>query len=314
MEAADDDSSEQDTRRRRRRIPADEIRIAMFGAARELVYQQGVQISLEELSFEHVISLAGVSRSSAYRIWPYKGDFVQDLLCDLAGPNWLGTAALDRETIDLAWRIVDENASELDTAEGRRRVLLEAVKRCVMQNFTALRESNEWHIYVALNATAKSARNEESRLRVVAAQQHSEMTFIDRMTEFYTEILAELGLQMRHSAYTIRHLAMAGAAIVEGLALRQLIADTVEKAKRPPLVPDHGWSFSGVLSAPLPAPMGSRDLDWSLAAIGFLGILNIMTEPVPERGTDHPTPRRDQDQDTLADQDVPIEEPAGRSS
>src|SRR5689334_2495490 len=88
-------------RRRRQRIPAEEIRQRMFDAARRMVYESGVQISLEELSFEEVIQAAGVSRSSAYRIWPYKGDFVQELLCHLAGPQWLGTAAFDQETIDL---------------------------------------------------------------------------------------------------------------------------------------------------------------------------------------------------------------------
>lgn len=278
---ASDDTSTGQQRRRRQRIPADKIRKEMFEAARKLVYAQGVQISLEELSFERVIALAGVPRSSAYRLWPYKGDFVQDLLCDLAGPNWLGTAAFDQETIDAAKRVVSDHADKLRSQEGRREVLLEAVRVGVARNFRAIMESNEWHIYVALNASMGSTGDDESRLRIAAALQHSEMTFIDRMSDFYSQMLAALGLRFRNEAYTVRHLAMAGASVVEGLALRRLLVKAVDEAKRPPVVPEHGWTLGDVLDPPLPGPGDDTAEDWSLAAIAFLGIVDIMSEPAP---------------------------------
>lgn len=264
-------------RRRRERIPAATIRSRMFEAARTFVYAQGVEISLEELSFEKVIERANVPRSSVYRLWPYKGDFVQDLLCDLAGPNWLGTAAFDDETIKKVEEVVSRNAAVLVTAEGRRQVLMEAVRVGVAQNFKALVESDEWHIFVALNASVDSAGDDESRLRVAAALQDSEMTFIDKMADFYSAMLDALGLRLRHS-YTVRHLAMVGASIVEGLALRRILVQAVDEARRPPLVVDHGWSLRDILGPPLPGPDNGED--WSLAAIGFLGIVDIMTEPI----------------------------------
>ena len=262
----------------------------MFEAARQLVYALGVQVSLEELSFEQVIELAGVSRSSAYRLWPYKGDFVQDLLCDLAGPNWLGTAAFDQETIDLAANIVMSNGDKLDSPEGRRQVLLDAVREGVAQNFKAIVESREWHIYVALNASIRTAGDDESRLRIAAALQHSEMTFVDRMADFYSGMLKVLGLRFRNDSYTVQHMAVAGAAVVEGLALRRLITTAVDGAKRPPYVPDHGWSLGDLLTANLPGPGESDAQHWSLAALAFLGIVDALTEPVgsepSERKTD----------------------------
>lgn len=251
----------------------------MFDAARQLVYAQGVQVSLEELSLEQVIELAGVSRSSVYRLWPYKGDFVQDLLCDLAGPSWLGTAAFDQDTVDLAANIVMGNADKLSSPEGRRQVLLDAVREAVAQNFKAIVESQEWHIYVALNASIRTAGDDESRLRIAAALQHSEMTFVDRMADFYAGMLEVLGLRFRNDSYTTRHMAVAGAAVVEGLALRRLVTMTVDGAKRPPYVPDHGWSLGDLLAANLAGPGGSDAQPWSLAALAFLGIVDALTEP-----------------------------------
>ncbi len=140
----------------------------------------------------------------------------------------------------------------------------------------------EWHIYVALNAAVGSAGNDEGRLRIAAALKHSEMTFNDRMSEFYGSMLPALGLELREG-YTVRHVAMAGAAVVEGLALRSLLENAVEQAQRPPLVPDHGWAFASVLGEPVPAPEGvESNQTWSLAAVAFLGILDSMTRPTAE--------------------------------
>jgi hypothetical protein len=148
-----------------------------------------------------------------------------------------------------------------------------------MQNFQAISASNEWHIYVALNAAVGSAGNDEGRLRIAAALKHSEMTFNDRMSDFYADMLQALGLELREG-YTVRHVAMAGAAVVEGLALRCLLNNAVEQAQRPPLVPDHGWAFASVLGEPVPAPEGADpDQAWSLPAVAFLGVLDIMTQP-----------------------------------
>jgi AcrR family transcriptional regulator len=267
-------------RRKRLRMPADEITERMFEAARQIVYAQGVQVSLEELGFEQVIELAGVSRSAAYRLWPYKGDFVQDLLCDLAGPSWLGTAAFDQETIDTATNVVMSSAEKLTTPEGRRQVLLEAIRQGVAQNFKAIVQSQEWHIYVALNASIRKAGDDESRLRIAAALQNSEMTFVDKMSEFYSGMLEFLGLRFRDDTYTVRHLAVAGAAVVEGLALRRLVTEAVEDARRPPVIPDHGWSLSDLLTASISGPPDAENQDWSLAALAFSGIVDALTEPV----------------------------------
>lgn len=269
--------------RRRLRIPAEEIRQRMFRSAQQMVYDQGVQIGLEELSFEKVIEGAGVSRSSAYRLWPYKGDFVEDLLCYLAGPTMLGNSAFDQDTIELVRSIVANSKADLNDPLEQRRVLLQAVREGVAQSFKAVTESREWYIYVALNASVKSAGSNESRVRIAAALLESQMNLIDKFAELYRQMLTATGTRMRNEAYTVRHIAVAGAAIVEGLALRQILAMAVDGANQPPSMPDHNWSLASLINDYLPGPSadGGTSDDWSLPALAFMGIIDAFGEAIP---------------------------------
>jgi AcrR family transcriptional regulator len=254
----------------------------MLAAARELVFASGVTISLEDLSFEEVIQHAGVPRSSVYRIWPYKGDFVDDLLCHMAGPNWFGTAAFDQETLDLAATVVADHQDMLATPEGRRAVLLEAVRQAALQNFRAIVDSQEWHIYVALVATARSTHDDEARERIEKALGASEEAFITKMAEFYEAMGQVLGRRLRKPEYSYHHVASAGAALVEGLALRQVLAQTLKSAPDNRKPHDRGFSLNELLNSPLPGPgIDGKPADWSLPALAFMAIVDSFTEPDP---------------------------------
>ncbi len=209
----------------RHRIPADEVRTKMLTAARDLVLASGVTVSLEDLSSEDVIRHAGVPRSSVYRIWPYKGDFVDDLLCHMAGPDWFGAAAFDQDTIDLPLKVAADHEQMLGTPGARRPVVVEAARRAVQRYLRAIVTSWEWQIYVALHATARSARDDQARERIGEAHGGSHAAFITKMAEFYQLMADGLGLRIRSPAYSYTHVAAALAPLVEGLALRQILAD-----------------------------------------------------------------------------------------
>jgi AcrR family transcriptional regulator len=54
-----------------------------------MVNRTGLTVSLDHISLEQVIRDAGVSRSAAYRRWPYKDLFFSDLVKQLAkAPPW----------------------------------------------------------------------------------------------------------------------------------------------------------------------------------------------------------------------------------
>jgi AcrR family transcriptional regulator len=271
-----------DSRHRRQRIPADEVRTKMLTAARDLVFASGVTVSLEELSLEDVIRHAGVPRSSVYRIWPYKGDFVDDLLCHMAGPNWFGAAAFDKDTIDLAMKVVADHEQMLGTPEGRRAVVLEAARQAVLRNFRAIVTSQEWQIYIALIATARSTRDDEARARIEEALGDSEAAFITRMADFYQLMGDALGFRLRSPAYSYTHLAAAAAALVEGLALRQVLAEARRDNPESRTRQHQNLDLEKLISSPLPGPgIDGKPAVWSLAALAFIGILDTFVEPDP---------------------------------
>jgi AcrR family transcriptional regulator len=253
---------------RRQRMSLQEVERRVIAKARELLIGQqgGLTVSLEHVNLEVIIAAAGVPRSSAHRRWPTKDEFVVDFLCDVAGPHWAGTAAFDPETIRVAVRTAQENAELLGSApdaatlaRNRRKLLREVVRVAARQNFNAILSSSEWRTYVALTATVVSMSDTAAQARIQQNLRLSENTFIDRMTTFYSNMASFLAFKPR-SPYTFRHLAAAGAAIVEGLALRHLLG--IEVVDAPLHLPDDDGGGT----------------EWALAAAGFLAVLDSMTE------------------------------------
>jgi hypothetical protein len=137
---------------------------------------------------------------------------------------------------------------------------------------------------VALNAAARSAGEDESRLQIAAALLDGQKKLIDRFAGLYAQMLEVLDLRFRSEAYTVRHMAVAGAAIVEGLALRQLLLMALDNAERPPAVEDTGWELSSLITSDLPGPTPEGDISdggWSLAALAYLGVVDALVEPIP---------------------------------
>ena len=70
---------------RAERVPAEEVRQRMLDAGRELAIEAGAALTIEHLRLEEVIQRARVPRSSVYRLWSYRDEYIDDLLCYLAG-------------------------------------------------------------------------------------------------------------------------------------------------------------------------------------------------------------------------------------
>ena len=279
MSSAEPPHVEASVRRRRPRLATAEIRERMLRAAKEIVEAQGVTISLEEVAMDDVVHRAGVPRSAAYRAWPYKGDFVSALLTDFAGPNWLGTAGFDPETLLIVATVVLQHWDRLATVEGRRAVVQEAVRLALGKNMASITNSVEWEVYIALVATTRGNSHDETRQHLAAKIERAESKFIDDMAGFYAGICHTVGLRLRDPAITFRHLAIAGASAVEGLALRKIVAKASPNADRTASC----WSLGEILDKPLPGPaIDGGTADWTLAAWIFQGLLDGVTEPIPE--------------------------------
>ena len=268
---------------RRKRIPAAEVRERMLQAAQDIVLETGVTISLEEMSLEDVMRRAEVPRSSVYRLWPYKGDFVDDLLCRLAEPDWAGTAqqAKQQRALDVAWEVVNANQGMLTTCDGRRAVLREAVQRAVAASFQDMAADPAWPVYMALTSTVGSVRDPQARAKIAGALEEFERQRVDSLVRFFEKISGVLGLRLR-DGFRFEHLVVATGSLMQGLLLRTLIVrHTKETAPRTSVAT--GWSLDQTVNAPVPMPgLDGEAADWSLVAIAYLGIVETITEPDPD--------------------------------
>ena len=249
---------------RRRRLNLDEVEDRVMATARDLLIRQtgGLAVGLGHINLEVIIAAAGVPRSSAYRRWPTKDDFVTDFLGELAS-NPYGTA-IDSETVRRGAQVIQQNINQIDDKEDRKRILRESLRLGVRREFGLSDTSPEWRTYVALAATVMSIDDEEARDKILAKIQETEAALLDGTVSFYAGVASVLGLRPK-PPYGFRHLAAAGAAVGDGLALRSMANPTLVRT-----------------TLPVPNIDGSGTADWTLAAASFLAIVELMIEDDPD--------------------------------
>lgn len=265
-------------------MPREEVRERMLQAAQDMVLETGVSISLEEMSLEDVMRRAQVPRSSVYRLWPYKGDFVDDLLCRLAEPEWAGTAqpVKQQRALDVAWEVVNANQTRLSTEEGRRSVLREAVRLAVDVSFHDMGADPAWPVYMALTSTIGSVREPRVRTKIAKSLEDFERQRVDRLVRFFGEMAEAVGFRLR-DGFRLEHLVVATGSMMQGLLLRSLIVRNTQGAD-PGTGAEGGWSLGQVVNDPVSGPGldGDEKSEWHLVAIGYLGIMDVILEIDPD--------------------------------
>jgi AcrR family transcriptional regulator len=260
------------------RVPAEEVRQRMLDAGRDLALEVGAALPIGHLRLEEVIQRARVPRSSVYRIWPYKEDYTDDLLCYIAGRgSWFSERAVfDPETFALVTRLLTEHKQLLATLEGRRALLQEMVRVTVARNYHALTGNPAWRLHSALAATLSSTRDSKARKQIAVALEETQSLTRGSLVEQFSYLFEALGLRLRDTARTMEHFQMAGGLLVQGLAARNAqlqaaLGETMEAAQ-----------VDELLNAPLPGPgLDGEPAEWTLAAFGYLGVLDAFFELDP---------------------------------
>src|SRR5450755_3421712 len=235
--------------RRGRRLPDRETERRMLQAAMAMVHRTGLTVSLDHISFEDVIRGADVSRSAVYRHWPYKDLFFSDLVRELAKDAT--PSAIVSDEIDLIRQIAAERLDWLETAEGRRDLMLELFRQLSLLDFQALYGSPQWRTYLALHATFMSLADGDLRDEVQAILARSER---ERMTALF-------GYRLRAGA-TFGVLATLVNATLRGLIIMALsMPELAGQQSR-----ENPFGASG---------------DWSLTAIGLASTAITFLEPDP---------------------------------
>jgi hypothetical protein len=275
----------------------------MLEAGRDLALEAGAALTIEHLRLEQVIQRAQVPRSSAYRVWPYKDDYIDDLLSYLAGTGsiYSGRPVFAPETFDAVQEILAGNRALLASAEGRRALLLEVVRVTLAANYEMLTNSGPWRLHMALAATLGSTRSGAARTRIAAALEDAQAISRDSMVVLFGFLAAQIGLRMRDQERTVEHLQLAGGLLVQALALRNTqVQAAIEGADGIPAAGRADGPASargaagsdgvpaavhvdGLLNAPLPGPaLHGGTAPWTLAAFAYLGVLDAFAELDPD--------------------------------
>jgi AcrR family transcriptional regulator len=291
------------------RVPAEEIRQRMLDAGRELALEAGAALTIEHLRLEEVIQRARVPRSSAYRLWPYKEDYIEDLLCYLAGAgSWFSDrTVMTPETSTVVSRVIEDNRSLLASTEGRRAVLREVIRITTERNYRALSESAPWRLHMALVATlgatggggasgTSAGRNggpddggepDDSgpggaRHRVAIALEEAQSRSRAVMVSLFGVLADEVGIRLRDPAWTVEHLQLAGGLFVQSLALRNVQVQTA-RGEGGQAGGDMVRHVHALLNAPVPGPgLHGTTADWTLVSLGYLSMVEAFVELDPD--------------------------------
>jgi hypothetical protein len=274
------------------RVPAEEVRQRMLDAGRELAHEAGAALTIEHLRLEEVIQRARVPRSSVYRMWPYREEYIDDLLCYLAGEgSWFSDrTVLDPETFDLATRVVTDNLPMLATLKGRRALMCEVVRIVCTRNYEVLTESLPWRLHSALIATLGSTRSGGARRRIAAALEDAQRRSRASIVTVLSHLATVLGYRMRDPAYTHDHVQLAGGLLIQAMAQRNVqvqaaLASPDDDEAAGPSEDDlaEPARVNGLLNAPIPGPgLNGQPAQWTLAAFSYLGLLDVFMELDPD--------------------------------
>jgi AcrR family transcriptional regulator len=252
------------TGRRRPRLSNEETERRMLQTAVDLVNRSGLTVSLEHISLEEVIRQAGVSRSAAYRRWPYKDLFFSDLLKQLATAT-TPAAVAQGPSIRLVKSVALAHLDWLETPQLRRQLVVELIRQGSVHDFQLIYQSTEWRTYLALHATFLSLADGRLREEVQAALAQAERGFTGRIAKGWEHLTGLLGYRLRPELNAgFQTLASLVTASVRGLVLMAL--STPELATR------------RIQASPFGAAATAA---WSLSAMGIASIADAFLEPDP---------------------------------
>jgi AcrR family transcriptional regulator len=252
--------------RRHARMSDEDTERRMLDAAVDAVNRAGLTVGLDHISYEDVIRDAGVSRSSAYRRWPYKDLFFADLLRELARAASPAAVASVRASVALIRGVLVEGGDLLASPEGRQDLLLEMIRQGADHDFGVLYASTEWRTYLALHATFLSIADAALRRELETELAGSEAAFIGRVASSWRVISGLVGYRLRpDGGITFADLATIVSASLRGHVLMAL-ADPVLATRR-----FHGRACGATRSA-----------DWSPWAFDVASLAFACFEPDPE--------------------------------
>ncbi len=244
----------------------DEALAKLVDAGVEIMFEQGLHASLNEVSFSDVVDRSGVARATAYRALNDVGDvspadWLERELLKAALKGSPGRSENDSST-QVALKVFEDNRSRLDSGSPTD---FTAVLRMIIRigceaNHNAIINSPNWTAYIAA-AGAVATQGSAADAEMLDDLSASESDTIHGYAVLYEMVATVFGLRIK-PAYTYEQFATMLASLVDGLAVRQLYSDDVAPVSRPT------------------GPGGEME-SWSLLGLGMEAMVLAMTEPIP---------------------------------
>ncbi|WP_307844724.1 TetR/AcrR family transcriptional regulator [Actinotalea solisilvae] len=244
-------------RTRRARLSDAETERRVLDAALDALATHGITVGLDGLRFEDVIRAADVSRTSAYRRWPTREAFLDDVLLALARGSELPT--IGEQVTAEATSLLDTVADDLVSPAGRRDLLVELHRLAFRADVGATLASPQFQTYLALRAAFVGVPSPELRAALAEALARSERRAVARGRAVIGGVARLFGLRLA-----------APLAGEEGL---DVVARTVSAATNGFMVA--ALADPGLVHDTRPlAPYGSRrTAEWSVPVLALTGIV-----------------------------------------
>jgi len=250
-----------------KQLTSAEARAALITAAVAHVETVGVSLGITEELVEQLAQTAGLPKKQFQKIWDSPQHFLADVCWELAERARIDRA--DSQTLLTTWQFLSTRREDLQTLQGRRRLLVDIVRTAAEYNFNAVTATGKWRSYAALSTTIDAWPDDAARERLHASLRASELAFIETMESFYTNVLPTLGFRLKPQfAGDYRPFVVASAAVIEGLGIvRSTVPEIVERRFEVEAQP------------------------WSVAALAFVGVVDAFIEPAPDFDVAHATAR-----------------------
>lgn len=245
----------------------------MLDAALARIEAQGMTVSLADVGMEAVIAEAGVSRATAYRRWPSREAFLADVLVETVRRTSL-IPETEQDLVRLL-EVVDDHRAGLGSEQGRRDLVVEALRVSVDLDVRRIVASPRWRTFVSLAATYQGLPEGAVREAVGSALAEAEEAFVARRAEIYANLVGLIGYRLAPPLQGddgFRALSGATGAMMTGVVLRAL--------------PRPAWLDERHTARLLGA---SREAPWSEPERLLVGLLLSHLEPDPDLAWDDAT-------------------------
>jgi hypothetical protein len=231
-------------------------RQSVLTEAANVLNRSGVLITIRDDLLSSVAAKLNVPLRDVCALWPSFEAMEAEVLMTLAKEGLSSRA--DDPTLITAWHYITRHVDDLRTTEGRAALLRELITLVSAHNFENVTASMTWRNYVTCaTAIARTPALSES---LTEELQIAEEAFLDRMGEFYRNMLGLIGYRLRSDLRDdFRAFALILASGIEGLGLVRRSVRTVIGAQYGP----HG---SGAVS---------------VATLLVSSLVNSMIEPDP---------------------------------